>query len=68
MFHGTINPTLLTKFKEGQEQSRRTKLEGLKRHLEQLKVLADKNDPLVKKRFEDGMGRLQTHADVKLTR
>ena len=30
-------------------------LQSLRRRLEQLMVLADINDPLVKKRFEDGL-------------
>ncbi|KAI9803185.1 MAG: hypothetical protein M1825_001976 [Sarcosagium campestre] len=34
----------------------RDRLVGMKRHLETLKVLADVNDPVVKKRFEDGLG------------
>ncbi|ERS99306.1 mitochondrial large ribosomal subunit [Sporothrix schenckii 1099-18] len=32
------------------------RLGSLRRHLEHLKVLADINDPLVKRRFEDGLG------------
>jgi len=33
------------------------KLRGLGERLEELKVLADINDPVVKKRFEDGFGK-----------
>lgn len=35
---------------------RKLRIASLKRHVEELKVLADINDPLVKKRFEDGLG------------
>lgn len=34
-----------------------TRLRSMGTRLEQLKILADVNDPLVKKRFEDGMGQ-----------
>lgn len=33
-----------------------TRLASLRRQVERLKILADANDPLVKKRFEDGLG------------
>lgn len=33
------------------------KLRGLRQELEKLKILADINDPLVKRRFEDGQGK-----------
>jgi large subunit ribosomal protein L35 len=32
------------------------RLESMRRHLEYLKIQADINDPLIKKRFEDGLG------------
>lgn len=35
---------------------RKLRIASLKKHVEELKVLADINDPLVKKRFEDGLG------------
>ena len=38
----------------GGANAKRAKLGSMLRHLERLKVLADINDPLVKKRFEDG--------------
>lgn len=41
---------------KGGQQMKDTKLASLRRHVEQLKILADVNDPLVKKRFEDGLG------------
>ncbi|KAL4887369.1 phosphatidylethanolamine-binding protein [Aspergillus karnatakaensis] len=41
---------------EQKNGSIKSRLGALERHLEKLKVLADINDPLVKKRFEDGLG------------
>ncbi|KND86710.1 54S ribosomal protein L35, mitochondrial [Tolypocladium ophioglossoides CBS 100239] len=41
---------------KGGQRMKDTKLASLRRHVEQLKMLADVNDPLVKKRFEDGLG------------
>ena len=38
------------------EQGRKSKLRAMELHLEHLKILADINDPLVKKKFEDGQG------------
>lgn len=43
---------------KGGEAMKETKLASLYRHIEKLKILADINDPLVKKRFEDGLGTL----------
>lgn len=40
----------------GGEWQKSNRLESMQRHLEKLKILADINDPLVKKRFEDGKG------------
>ena len=40
---------------KGGEAMKETKLASLHRHVEKLKILADINDPLVKKRFEDGL-------------
>ncbi|CAL3969338.1 unnamed protein product [Diplocarpon coronariae] len=40
----------------GGETTKKAKLEGMRRHLEWLKIQADINDPLIKKRFEDGEG------------
>ncbi len=42
----------------GGEFAKRGKLVRMQRFLEHLKVLADVNDPVIKKRFEDGMGGL----------
>ncbi|KKK15600.1 hypothetical protein P175DRAFT_0498675 [Aspergillus ochraceoroseus IBT 24754] len=38
------------------QQGTKSRLRALELHLEKLTVLADINDPLVKKKFEDGMG------------
>lgn len=40
----------------GGEQSRKSRLGAMQLHLEQLKINADINDPLVKRKFEDGQG------------
>ncbi|KAF7589189.1 hypothetical protein BBP40_004677 [Aspergillus hancockii] len=40
----------------GGEQSKKSRLVAMGLHLERLKILADINDPLVKKKFEDGQG------------
>ena len=42
---------------QGGEAAKKGKLIGMQKHLEELKILADVNDPVIKKRFEDGMGR-----------
>ncbi|KAF7544469.1 hypothetical protein G7Z17_g9926 [Cylindrodendrum hubeiense] len=41
---------------KGGEERKNTKLASLRRHADELKILADANDPIVKKRFEDGLG------------
>ncbi|PMD17400.1 PEBP-like protein [Hyaloscypha hepaticicola] len=40
----------------GGERMKKTRLSSMNRHLEYLKIQADINDPLIKKRFEDGQG------------
>lgn len=40
----------------GGEYAKKGKLVRMQKHLEELKILADINDPLIKKRFEDGEG------------
>lgn len=40
----------------GGQNVKRSKLGAMEKHLENLKVWADINDPIVKKKFEDGMG------------
>ncbi|KAF3483417.1 mitochondrial 54S ribosomal protein YmL35 [Arthroderma uncinatum] len=40
----------------GGEAKQQARIKSMEKHLEELKILADINDPLVKKRFEDGLG------------
>ncbi|KAM5467412.1 mitochondrial 54S ribosomal protein YmL35 [Microsporum audouinii] len=40
----------------GGEAQKQIRIKSMEKHLEKLKILADINDPLIKKRFEDGMG------------
>ncbi|KAJ6102717.1 hypothetical protein N7486_005144 [Penicillium sp. IBT 16267x] len=40
----------------GGEISRKSRVTAMQQHLEKLKILADINDPLVKRKFEDGQG------------
>ena len=40
----------------GGENAKKGKLVRMQKYLEELKILADVNDPVIKKRFEDGMG------------
>ncbi|KAL8823388.1 MAG: hypothetical protein Q9191_005904, partial [Dirinaria sp. TL-2023a] len=42
--------------KLGGEVAKKGRLVAMRKYLEELKILADINDPLIKKRFEDGMG------------
>ncbi|MCJ1314337.1 hypothetical protein MMC25_008018 [Agyrium rufum] len=42
----------------GDEGAKKGKITAMKIYLEKLKILADINDPMVKKRFEDGLGML----------
>ncbi len=44
----------------GGEARKKQRLKDLVDKLEYLKILADVNDPLVKRRFEDGLGRPRT--------
>lgn len=44
----------------GGEARKQQRLKDLMDKLERLKILADINDPLVKRRFEDGLGQLGT--------
>jgi large subunit ribosomal protein L35 len=41
---------------KGGQKQKETRLDSMRRHLEYLKIQADINDPLIKKRFEDGEG------------
>lgn len=40
----------------GGEAYKQRRLESLRKYVEELKILADINDPMVKRRFEDGQG------------
>jgi len=40
----------------GGEEYKEKRLASLRKYVEELKILADINDPLVKRRFEDGVG------------
>lgn len=40
----------------GGEEQKERRLKNMRKHLEDLKIQADINDPLIKKRFEDGIG------------
>lgn len=42
---------------QGGQLEKDTKLASMRRYLEWLKIQADINDPLIKKRFEDGEGK-----------
>lgn len=41
---------------KGGEVQKEKRLDSMRRYLEKLKIEADINDPLIKKRFEDGEG------------
>ena len=45
----------------GGEAYKQKRLASMRNELEHLKILADSNDPVVKKRFEDGFGKDDTH-------
>lgn len=42
---------------QGGQAMKDTKLASLRRYVDRLKILADVNDPVVKKRYEDGLGK-----------
>lgn len=46
------------------ERPKEVRIASMTKHLEELKIWADINDPTVKKRFEDGKGRSCLHADI----
>jgi len=48
----------------GDEVRKQTRLRSMRIRLEKLKIMADINDPLVKKRFEDGLGTLHRKFSV----
>lgn len=41
----------------GGEARKKGKLVAMHKYLERLKILADSNDPVIRKRFEDGLGK-----------
>lgn len=41
----------------GGERKKNMRLTSLREHVEELKILADINDPIVKRKFEDGLGK-----------
>lgn len=48
-----------------QDQAKKEhRLESMRRRLEELKILADINDPIVKRRFEDGFGKRSWTSNV----
>lgn len=49
------------------EHHKQKKLDSLRRHLEQLKIQADINDPAVRRKFEDGLGRSSLHYSMAQT-
>ncbi|KAL6401936.1 putative ribosomal protein YmL35 [Ilyonectria robusta] len=57
----TLNKISLLEKKDAAEvkgglERKNIKLASLRRHADELKILADVNDPIVKKRYEDGLG------------
>lgn len=59
----TLNKISLLEKKDAAEvkgglERKNIKLASLRRHADELKILADVNDPIVKKRYEDGLGKL----------
>ena len=47
---------------QGGHTGKKARLVAMQKHLEDLKILADINDPVIKKRFEDGKGMVLTIA------
>lgn len=43
----------------GSSQAKEARLRSMRKHLNELIILADINDPVVKRKFEDGQGRLR---------
>jgi len=48
----------------GGPEKKEARLRSMQNHLNDLIILADINDPLVKKKFEDGEGTLVNHSNV----
>ena len=51
----------------GGEYVKKGKLVRMQNYLEKLKILADSNDPVIKKRFEDGMGLFSFSLLISIT-
>lgn len=51
----------------GGEARKIGKLVAMHKYLEHLKILADSNDPVIKKRFEDGLGNSVLHYTLSST-
>lgn len=49
----------------GGERKKTMRLASLRKHVEELKILADINDPNVKRRFEDGLGESTCQPEVQ---
>lgn len=47
-------------------QAKEARLRSMKHYLDEMVILADINDPIVKKKFEDGQGGLFRHATIDL--
>jgi large subunit ribosomal protein L35 len=50
----------------GGAAARETRLRSMRKHLNELIILADINDPVVKRKFEDGQGRSCTCASCRI--
>ena len=51
-----------TAYNASPDATQKGRLMAMQKHLEHLKILADINDPTIKKRFEDGEGMPSTPA------
>lgn len=49
------------------ERFKQKRLESMRRHLEDLKIKADINDPAVKRKFEDGLGKPQSEHETAVS-
>lgn len=51
----------------GGDVSKQKRLKSMQTELERLKILADINDPNVKRRFEDGLGEIHIYGNRNIT-
>jgi large subunit ribosomal protein L35 len=51
---------------KGGPKMKATRLASLRKYVEELKIKADVNDPIVKKRFEDGLGKFLERTDASI--